>query len=165
MCHTRTQNHTATSSGCGVRTHSSFHGSESPNPSRNSCSNSSINCFAFRQTNLGILLVRHAVPPLCSQHCAWNSEPRLVLPISILLQKSTALSDTSDSRCHLERRSAQPSPGSPASVSKPLWFPSVQTVRVCSELLLLVVLGVCWSMILVNLHCSSGQVYKQALMC
>ena len=35
------------------------------------------------------------------------------------LQTSTSLSDTSDSRCHLERRSAQPSPGFPASVSKP----------------------------------------------
>ena len=44
-------------------------------------------------------------------------------------------------------------------------FPSVQTVRVCSELLLRVVLGGCWGMILVNLHCSSGQVYKQAFLC
>ena len=40
---------------------------------------------------------------------------------------------------------------------------TLQTVRVCSELFLRVVLGVCWGTILVNLHCSSGQVYKQAL--
>ena len=110
---------TATSTGCGVRSHSSFHGSESPNPSRHCCSDSSINCFAFQQTNLGILLVRQAVPQLCSQHCARNTGPRLMLPISTLLQKSVSLSDTSDSRCHLEWSSAQPSPGSPASLSKP----------------------------------------------
>ena len=99
MCHTRTHHHTATSSGCGARSHSSFHRSESPNPSRNSCPNSSIICFAFQQANLSILLVCQAVPPLCSQHCAWNTGPRLMLPTSILLQKSTSLSDTSDSRC------------------------------------------------------------------
>ena len=119
MCHTRTHHHIATSSGCGVRSHSTFHGSESPNPSRNSCWNSSIHCLAFQQTNLGISLVRQAVPPLCSQHCAWNAGPRLMFPIGILFQKLASLSVTSDSRCHLERRSAQPSPGSPASVSKP----------------------------------------------
>ena len=72
MCHTRTHYHTATSSGCGVRSHSSFHGSESPNPSHNSCSNSSTNCVAFQQTNLGILLLRQAMPPFCSQHYASN---------------------------------------------------------------------------------------------
>ena len=94
MCHTRTRYHTATSSGCGVRSHSSSHGSESPNPSRNSCPNSSIQCIAFQHTDLGILLVRQAVPPLCSQHCAWNTGPRLTLPTSMLFQKSTSLSDT-----------------------------------------------------------------------
>ena len=108
MCHTRTHYHTATSSGCGVRLHSSFHGSESPNPSRNRCLNSSIN---------------------------------FLLPISRLIQKSTSLSDTSDSRCHLERLARIFSIG-----LQTICFTSVQTVRVCSELLLRVVFGVCWGM-------------------
>ena len=99
MCHKRTHYQTATS-GCGVRSHSSFRGSESPNPLRNSCSSPSINCFAFHQTNLGILLVRQAVPPLCSQHCAWNTRLRLMRPVSIRFQKSQ---HSSDPRCHLER--------------------------------------------------------------
>ena len=101
------------------------------------------------------MLVRQAVPSLCSQNCAWNTGPRLMLLRSILLQKSTSLRDASDSPNHIARL--------PSIGLQTTCFSSVQTVRVCSELLLRVVLGVCWKMILVSLHCSPGQVYKQAL--
>ena len=63
----------------------------------------------------------------CAPCCAFTLQPALRVEFRAAAgasnkqysSKSTALSDTSDSRCHLERRSAQPSPGSPASVSKP----------------------------------------------
>ena len=89
--------------------------------------------------------------------------PRVMLPTNTLLQNSKPMSDTSDSRCHLEKRSAQPSQGSPASVSKPSVSRPRKLPAFVPSFPFGLFLGVCWGMILVNLHCSAGQVYKQAL--